>query len=312
MQLPLRKALRRRLVAIISSDDRHSGQSGDQEIAPAACQPPVAARRRHRGGGLALPGRFGRATGAPNLTAAPDEHIFNAFLKIGDDGHIAVIVPQCEMGQGVTTLLLQIIADELGADWRTIVGSSALISPLYTNTLLVDEDSATFMPRALALHVVDVRSWVHANAAVRWRGDADRKQSSVRMFEVSDAAAQACTLLMMAAAKRWTPIGRIATRRTASSPGRTASCASATSRRWRRRSDLLAEPVYRANNNDLLYGKELTRLDLPAKVDGSATRLGDIRSTTWSGYDTPRTVRRHPAQEHRPQGGMALPSACST
>ena len=27
---------------------------------------------------------------APNLTAAGDEHIFNAFLKIGDDGHIAV------------------------------------------------------------------------------------------------------------------------------------------------------------------------------------------------------------------------------
>src|SRR3546814_9489920 len=38
-----------------------------------------------------------------------------------------------------------------------------------------------------------------------------------------------------------------------------------------------AEPVYRASSADPLYGKELTRLDLPAKVDGSANYAGDIR-----------------------------------
>src|SRR3546814_4745065 len=34
---------------------------------------------------------------------------------------------------------------------------------------------------------------------------------------------------------------------------------------------------YRASSTDPLYGKELTRLDLPAKVDGSAKYAGDIR-----------------------------------
>src|SRR3546814_4401042 len=97
----------------------------------------------------------------PNLTAAPDEHIFNAFLKIGDDGHISAIVPQCEMGQGVTTLLPQIMADELGADWRTIAVETAPISPLYANTLLVDENSARS-----AEHTSELQSLMRISYAV--------------------------------------------------------------------------------------------------------------------------------------------------
>ncbi|HKT75149.1 MAG TPA: molybdopterin cofactor-binding domain-containing protein, partial [Sphingobium sp.] len=61
----------------------------------------------------------------PNLNIAPGETAFNAFLKIDKSGQIVVIVPQAELGQGVTTLLPQILADELGADWRTIGVQSA-------------------------------------------------------------------------------------------------------------------------------------------------------------------------------------------
>ena len=119
-------------------------------------------------GGLALAWSVWPRDYQPNLTAAPDEHVFNAFLKIGDDGHISAIVPQCEMGQGVTTLLPQIMADELGADWRTIAVETAPISPLYTNTLLVDEDSATFTPRSgVPDFVQDVRGWVRREWAAR-------------------------------------------------------------------------------------------------------------------------------------------------
>src|SRR3546814_3294856 len=50
-------------------------------------------------------------TYAPNLTAARGEHIMGAWLKIGEDGHIVVAVPQAEHGQGVYTTLPQIIAD---------------------------------------------------------------------------------------------------------------------------------------------------------------------------------------------------------
>ena len=76
---------------------------------------------------------------APNLTAAKGEHVFGAWLKIGEDGHVTVAVPQAEHGQGVWTTLPQIVADELGADWRTIAVEPAPLNPLYANPLAADE-----------------------------------------------------------------------------------------------------------------------------------------------------------------------------
>src|SRR3546814_21186565 len=69
-----------------------------------------------------------------------------AFLKIAEDGQVIVIVPQAEQGQGVYTLLPQILADELGADWRTVAVQPAPISPLYANTLLAGEWLGPAMP----------------------------------------------------------------------------------------------------------------------------------------------------------------------
>lgn len=231
-------------------------------------------------GGLALAWSVWPRDYQPNLTAAPDEHIFNAFLKIGDDGHISAIVPQCEMGQGVTTLLPQIMADELGADWRTIAVETAPISPLYTNTLLVDADSATFTPRTgVPDFVTDVRSWARREWAVRNAVMLTANGSSVQMFEepCREAAAQARVLLMMAAAKRWdanweecdTHEGFVIFGAKKLRFGEVAAAAALL--------EPPAEPVYRSNSPDPLYGKELTRLDLPAKIDGSANYAGDIR-----------------------------------
>lgn len=231
-------------------------------------------------GGLAIAWTLWPRDYQPNLTAAKGEHVFNAFLKIGDDGHIAMVVPQCEMGQGVTTLLPQIMADELGADWRTIAVETAPISPLYTNTLLVDEDSATFMPRNFVPDFVsDVRSWARREWAVRHAVMLTANSSSVRMFEapVREAAAQARALLMMAAAGRWdtnwedcdTQDGFVINGKKKLRFAEVAAAAALL--------DPPAEPVYRAGSADPLYGKELTRLDLPSKIDGSANYAGDIR-----------------------------------
>ncbi|WP_432769120.1 MAG: xanthine dehydrogenase family protein molybdopterin-binding subunit [Sphingopyxis sp.] len=231
-------------------------------------------------GGLAIAWNLWPRDYQPNLAAAPDEHVFNAFLKIGDDGHISAVVPQCEMGQGVTTLLPQIMADELGADWRTIAVETAPISPLYTNTLLVDDDSAVFTPRAgVPDFVADVRSWARREWAVRHAVMLTANSSSVRMFEgpCRAAAAQARALLMMAAARRWdadweecdTQDGFVTLGNRKLSFGELAAAAALL--------EPPAVPVYRASSADPLYGKELTRLDLPAKVDGSANFAGDIR-----------------------------------
>lgn len=231
-------------------------------------------------GGLAVAWSLWPRDYSPNLTAARGEHIFNAFLKIGEDGHVSVIVPQCEMGQGVTTLLPQIIADELGADWRTIAVETAPISPLYTNTLLVDEASDAFMPRfGVPDAVADVRRWARREWAVRNAVMLTANSSSVRMFEgpCRDAAAQARAMLMMAAARRWdadwqscdTSKGFVTWKKNKLRFAQVAAAAALL--------DPPTEPIYRATSSDPLYGKELTRLDLPAKVDGSVNYAGDIR-----------------------------------
>jgi isoquinoline 1-oxidoreductase beta subunit len=193
-----------------------------------------------------------------------------------------MVVPQCEMGQGVTTLLPQIMADELGADWRTIAVETAPINPLYTNTLLVDEDSAVLhtAQRASPISSSDVRSWARREWAVRHAVMLTANSSSVRMFEgpCRAAAAQARALLMMAAARRWdadweqcdTQDGFVTLRQEE-------TCASARSPPRRRCSIRPPSRCSGRRSADPLYGKELTRLDLPAKVDGSANYAGDIR-----------------------------------
>ena len=91
------------------------------------------------GVGLVLAWALWPRTYRPNLRAAEDETIFNAFLKIARDGRVIVAVPQAEVGQGVYTSLPQILADELGADWRTVAVEPAPISPVYANTLLAEQ-----------------------------------------------------------------------------------------------------------------------------------------------------------------------------
>lgn len=231
-------------------------------------------------GGLVAAWNFWPRNYEHNLASAENENIFNAFIKVGNEGIVTCIVPQCEMGQGVSTLLPQIIADELGADWRSIAVATAPINPIYTNILLVDEDSQLVMPRALLPDAVqDVRRWVRREWAVRHSLMLTANDSDVRMFEgpCRDAAAQCRALLMMAAAQRWdvpwqdcdTSAGFVTH---GDKKMRFAEVAASAA--------LLtppSEPIYRSHNPNPLYGKPLTRLDLPAKVDGSANYAGDIR-----------------------------------
>ena len=44
----------------------------------------------------------------------------NAFLRIGTDNSIKVLLSHAEMGQGIWTTLTMLIAEELDADWKNI------------------------------------------------------------------------------------------------------------------------------------------------------------------------------------------------
>ena len=60
---------------------------------------------------LALPGRAGNSKSAP--AAAQSGAQLNAWLKIGRDNSITVIIDRSEMGQGVYTALPMLLAEEL-------------------------------------------------------------------------------------------------------------------------------------------------------------------------------------------------------
>ncbi|NJC33913.1 isoquinoline 1-oxidoreductase beta subunit [Sphingomonas jejuensis] len=206
----------------------------------------------------------------PNLVAAPGEALFGAFLKIGADGHVTVVSPQVEMGQGVYTTLPQLVADELGADWRTIGVEPAPINPLYGNRLLGREIAADVLPSAE--RVAD--EWAVRSTLMVTAGSTAARGWELPMRE---AGATARALLCMAAAARW----GITWEQCEAANGFVTS-----GDKRLRFGELAAEaaamtppalPPLRTTTEGRLTGQSLPRLDLPAKVDGSALYAGDVR-----------------------------------
>ncbi|PYP08223.1 MAG: twin-arginine translocation pathway signal protein [Gemmatimonadetes bacterium] len=74
--------------------------------------------------GFKIPSRRGVAPFAPN-----------AWLRIGTDDSVLVIVDRSEMGQGVTTSLPMLLAEELEADWTKIRFEFAPADKAYINQL---------------------------------------------------------------------------------------------------------------------------------------------------------------------------------
>src|SRR2546422_927746 len=60
----------------------------------------------------------------------------NAWLRIGADESVLVVVDRSEMGQGVTTSLPMLLAEELEADWSKVRIESAPADKAYVNPML--------------------------------------------------------------------------------------------------------------------------------------------------------------------------------
>lgn len=60
----------------------------------------------------------------------------NAFLRIGSDNTIKVLLAHAEMGQGIWTTLTMMIAEELDADWKTITIEHAPPGKEYFHTAM--------------------------------------------------------------------------------------------------------------------------------------------------------------------------------
>ena len=69
------------------------------------------------------------APGAPAPLPPP-----NAFLRIGEDETVTVLLAHSEMGQGIWTTLPMMVAEELGCDWSKIRVETAPAAPVYAHT----------------------------------------------------------------------------------------------------------------------------------------------------------------------------------
>lgn len=239
------------------------------------------------GGGLliawwALPRNY------PNpLTPARGEHVLGAWLKIAEDGVVSVAVPQLEMGQGITTLIPQIAAQELGADWRQIAVEPAAAAAAYANMPLAKRWIGLWDPMTAGLSD-NSDEWLARRFATSQRFTATADGLSLAAYEqpVREAAAAARAMLAMEAASRWgtsweeceveggivsfgdnrATFGELATGAAEQSPPDPPPLRPELSS---------ANPISSETSGAL--SDAFPRIDLPSKVDGSHRFAGDVR-----------------------------------
>jgi isoquinoline 1-oxidoreductase beta subunit len=193
-----------------------------------------------------------RREGSP-LRAGPRDSVFGPFLRIAIDGKVTLAVPQVETGQGIWTGLAQIAADELGAAWENMAVEPAPHGHAYLNRLIAED--------------YRVKTRITAGS------------TSIRAFEqpLREAAALARLMLCEAAASRWdvdaaecdTENGFVMHEGKRLGFGEVS--AEAAGRIPPKSVEL------RPSGDGKLASEPLSRLDLPAKSDGSWRFASDVR-----------------------------------
>lgn len=218
------------------------------------------------------------------LPAGEGEQAFNAWLKVSRTGIVTVAVPLLEMGQGITTLLPRIAAEELGADWRQVAVEPAAISPAYADPVLAAHWAGlrgTWFP-SLADASDD---FLAKNFAERMRLMATAEGTALAAYEmpIREAAASVRAVLAMAAAERWDvafeeceAIGGFIVH--GEKELRFGELADEAALLTPPDPPILRPDPPSDNAPDLVSGPALfPRLDGPSKVDGSFRFAGDIR-----------------------------------
>jgi isoquinoline 1-oxidoreductase beta subunit len=206
------------------------------------------------GGGLmlalTLPAAIGRssfaaAAGAGRASAAAQ---LNAWLKIGRDNSITVIVDRSEMGQGVYTALPMLLAEELGIDLHAIQIVPAPVGDAYINP---------------------------GNGG-QVTGTSNSVQDAYDKLRTAGAAAR--TMLIAAAAQAWrvdpaeceAMNGSVVNRRGAKlSYGELADAAA--------KQPVPKDVPLKPKANFQIIGKSQPRIDTPGKIDGSAEFGIDVK-----------------------------------
>jgi isoquinoline 1-oxidoreductase beta subunit len=190
------------------------------------------------------PTRRAVAAGASPAVFAP-----NAFLRIGTDGSVTVIAKHVEMGQGAYTGIATVLAEELDADWAQVRVESA--------------------PANVKLY---------ANSTFGMQGTGGSSAMANSWSQLREAGAKGRAMLLAAAAKDWkVPVSELTTERGVvfhAGSKRKAAYGSLTAK-------AAALPVpdkvtLKDPKDFKLIGRQAARVDVPAKVDGTAVFTLDI------------------------------------
>lgn len=210
---------------------------------------------------------------AAALTDGKDGHNFATWLRIGQDDKVTVFSPHADVGQGSNTGLAQMLAEELDADWSHIEVRSAPAEPAFANVALGRGFLAdmTGYPGVVASIPVSVLSMIARSMNLQITGG-----SSAMRFTGQQA------LRVIGAATRLALIDAAAERLQVSAAALTTSnstvihAASGRKLRYGELAEdaatrtLAASPVLRQAKDYRFIGKSVPRIDIPAKVDGSA------------------------------------------
>ncbi len=202
------------------------------------------------------------------------EELVNSWVKIGADNIVTAIIPHCEMGQGAHSVLAQMLADELDADWSKVEVMQAPADGSY-----IVSDTARMFVAPFTMNAADwiEPTWDGLFTQIGRLADAmiTGGSSSIRttgQYQMRIAGAAARKMLIGAAADEWgVPASEITTRDSTlihSGSGNSApysDFAAAAAEQPMDSSPALKEPKdYR------LMGKSKRRTDIPAKVMGKA------------------------------------------
>ncbi|NQD92027.1 xanthine dehydrogenase family protein molybdopterin-binding subunit, partial [Pseudomonas sp. CrR25] len=151
----------------------------------------------------------------------------NAFLRIGSDDSVTVLLAHAEMGQGVWTGLAMLIAEELDADWTTIKVEHAPAAQAYSHSSfgmqMTGGSTSTWSEfdryrqagataRAMLVQAAAQRFGVEPTAIRTELGEAFVGSQRVRYGELADAAGKLQVpdpaTLKLKEAKDWKVIGK--------------------------------------------------------------------------------------------------------
>ncbi len=221
--------------------------------------------------------RSGKVAG---LVAGEDEAMFDVWLKIAPNNRVTAIVPHADMGQGVHHTLAMMLADELDASWDQVEVLEAPAHKEYANYALA---------KGYAAGEVDFPGWLvdtvdgfflTATKAMNLQitgGSTSVPTTGMVGMRVAGAAAR--SVLLQSAADEWgVPVAALNAsdgRISHAGSGRQASFADFA--RAAAELPMPDKPRLKSMDEFTIMGTDVPRIDIPAKVDGSAVFGIDAR-----------------------------------